>query len=183
VTLKEAPDGRSILLRCRVDNHSPNAVRQVLFPDLLGLVPLGSAGETEFRSGQVVNKPFVALAKPDVDQFYAVNQTLAEFTSSGKEPTMVGRWLDLSGPKGGFSLFPKRSQWDAGPVVILQFRERASRLRLAYAHDVKLASGQTWESDEYCLTPHEGNWARGRGPFEAWLEGQQVKRGPSKAGT
>ncbi len=173
VTLKAAPDGRSIILRCRIENHSPNAIRQVLFPDLLGLIPLGSAGETEFRSGPVVNKPFVTLAKPDVDQFYAVNQTFAQFTSSGKEPTMVGRWLDLSGAKGGFSLFPKRSQWDAGPIVMLQFRERANRLRLMVAHDVHLTAGQTWESDEYWLTPHEGDWAKGRGPFEAWLENKK----------
>jgi hypothetical protein len=152
-----------------VENHSPNAVRQVLFPDLLGLIPLGSAGETEFRSGPVVSRPFVALAKPDVDQFYAVNQTLAHFRSTGKEPGMTGRWLDLSGRKGGFSLFPRRSQWDAGPTVMLQFRERANRLRLMYAHDVNLATGQVWESDEYWLTPHEGGWAKGRRPFETWL--------------
>lgn len=170
VTLKAAPDGRSIILACRVENHSPNGVRQVLFPDLLGLVPLGSAAETEFRSGPIVNAPFVALAKPDVDQFYAVNQTFAQFTSTGKEPTMVGRWLDLSGKKGGLSLFPKRSHWDGGPTVMLQFRERANRLRLMYAHDVNLTAGQKWESDEYWLTPHEGNWLKGRGPYEAWLK-------------
>jgi len=173
VTLRAAPDGRSILLRCRVENHSPRAVRQVLFPDLLGLIPLGSAGETEFRSGPVVNRPFVALAKPDVDQFYAVNQTFAQFTSTGKEPTMAGRWLDLSSAKGGFSLFPKRSHWDVGPTVMLQFRERANRLRLMYAHDVNLTEGQSWESDEYWLTPHEGDWTKGRGPFETWLKHQK----------
>lgn len=173
VTLKAAPDGRSIILGCRVENHSPSAVRQVLFPDLLGLIPLGSAGETEFRSGPVVSRPFVALAKPDVDQFYAVNQTFAQFTSTGKEPAMAGRWLDLSGAKGGFSLFSKRSQWDAGPIVMLQFRERANRLRLMVVHDVNLTAGQRWESDEYWLTPHEGDWAKGRGPFEAWLENKK----------
>ncbi len=170
VILTAAPDGLSIVLRCRVENHSPHAVRQVLFPDLMGLIPIGSAAETEFRSGPIVNKPFVALAKPDVDQFYAVNQTFVQFTSTGKEPTMAGRWLDLSGTKGGFSLFPKRSQWDVGPTVMLQFRERANRLRLMYAHDVNLTAGQKWESDEYWLTPHERDWTKGRGPFEMWLK-------------
>jgi hypothetical protein len=171
VTLKAGPDGQSIIMRCRVENHSQIAVRQVLFPDLLGLIPLGSAGETEFRSGPVVHKPFVALAKPEVDQFYSVNQTFVEFTSTGKEPTMAGRWLDLSGAKGGFSLFPKRSQWDTGPVVMLQFRERANRLRMVHAHYVNLTNGQIWESEEYWLTPHEGHWTKGRAPFTAWLEG------------
>jgi hypothetical protein len=170
VTLKAGPDGQSIIMRCRVENHSQTTVRQVLFPDLLGLIPIGSAEETEFRSGPVVQKPFVALSKPEADQFYSVNQTFVEFTSTGKGPTMAGRWLDLSGAKGGFSLFPKRSQWNTGPVVMLQFRERANRLRMMYAHDVNLTNGQSWESDEYCLTPHEGNWTKGRAPFTAWLE-------------
>jgi hypothetical protein len=170
VTLKAAPDGQSVILRCRLENHSANAVRQVLFPDLYGLVPLGSAAETEFRSGPLVGKPFVALAKPDEDQFYAINSTFAEYTSTGKEPAMTGRWLDLSGTKGGLGLFPKRSQWDTGPIVMLQFRERTQRLRLMYAHYVNLAKEQTWESDEYWLTPHEGDWTKGRGPFEAWLK-------------
>ncbi len=169
-TLKAAPDGRSVILRCRVESHSSVAVRLVLFPDLYGLVPLGSAAATEFRSGPVVNKPFVALAPPEADQFYAVNNTFAEYTSTGKDPAMAGRWLDFGGAKGGLSLFPKRSPWNSGPTVMLQYRERAQRLRLMYCHYVNLAKGQTWESDEYWLTPHEGDWTKGRGPFEAWLK-------------
>ncbi len=170
VTLKAAPDGRSVILHCRVENHSPRAVRQVLFPDLYGLIPLGSAAETEFRSGPVVNKPFVTMVPPDRDEFYAGNCAFAEYSSTGKEPAMAGRWLDLSGAGGGLSLFPKRSQWDAGPIVILQYRERARRLRLMCVHYAELANGQTWESDDYWLTPHEGDWTKGRGPFEAWLK-------------
>ena len=34
-----------------MENHSDNAVRQVLFPDLLGLLPFAGADETEFATG------------------------------------------------------------------------------------------------------------------------------------
>jgi len=170
VTLKAAPDGESIVMACRVENHSPNRVRQVLFPDLLGLVPLGEAARTEFRTGPVLTKPFVELAKPATDRFYAVNPTFAEYTSTGKESTMAGRWLDLSGPGGGVSLFPKRHAWDTGPIVMLQYWEVNRRLRLMCVHYLELAQGAVWDSGEYWLTPHEGDWSKGIRPYRAWLQ-------------
>jgi len=169
VTLKAAPDGESIVMTSRVENHSPNRVRQVIFPDLLGLVPLGDPARTEFRTGPVLTKPFVALAKPATDQFYAVNSTFAEYTSTGKDSTMAGRWLDLSGPGGGVSLFPKRAVWNTGPIVMLQYWEVNRRLRLMCVHYVELAQGAAWESGEYSLTPHEGDWSKGIRPYRAWL--------------
>ena len=39
VTITAAPDGRSLIFTGSVHNQSSNAVRQVLFPDLMGLVP------------------------------------------------------------------------------------------------------------------------------------------------
>jgi hypothetical protein len=170
VTLKAAPDGESIVMTCRVENHSPNRVRQVLFPDLLGLVPLGEPAKTEFRTGPVLARPFVELARPATDRFYAVNPTFAEYTSTGKESTMAGRWLDLSGPGGGLSLFPKRRTWETGPIVMLQYWEVHRRLRLMCVHYVELAEGGVWESGEYWLTPHQGDWSKGIRPYRAWLK-------------
>jgi len=172
VTLQAASDGQSLVLTCRVENLSEVPVRQVLFPDLLGLVPLGTAVQTEFRTGPVVSKPFVSLARPVEDQFYAVNSTYAEYTSNGKDPAMAGRWMDLSGPKGGTSLFPKRSVWETGPLVMLQYWEPNRRLRWMCSHYVNLAKGAKWESPEYWLTPHAGNWEQGVAPYRAWCREQ-----------
>jgi len=170
VTLKAAPDGESIVMTCRVENHSPHRVRQVLFPDLLGLVSLGELAKTEFRTGPVLTRPFVELARPATDRFYAVNPTFAEYASTGKESTMAGRWLDLGGPGGGLSLFPKRHAWDTGPIVMLQYWEVNRRLRLMCVHYVELAQGAVWESGEFWLTPHEGDWSKGIRPYRAWLQ-------------
>ena len=51
VVLRAAADGRSIVMTCRIENRSKRPVRQVLFPDLLGLVPTGAAKDTQFRTG------------------------------------------------------------------------------------------------------------------------------------
>ena len=65
VTLKAAADKKSVLMACRIENHSGNAVRQVLFPDFLGLLPFAGPAQTEFRSGGPAergrHKPFQAL--------------------------------------------------------------------------------------------------------------------------
>ncbi|MCA9430361.1 MAG: hypothetical protein KC940_07630, partial [Candidatus Omnitrophica bacterium] len=57
VRLREATDGRSIILSCTVTNHSPNPIRQVLFPDFMGLLPFAGDQATEFRSGGCLLKP------------------------------------------------------------------------------------------------------------------------------
>ena len=150
VTLKSAPDEKSVILTCRIENRSDNAVRQVLFPDFLGLLPFGGPAETEFRSGgaagAVVNKPFQSLVKPERDQFYAWNSTFAEFTSNGKDSESIGRWMLLGTEKAGFAFFPRRSVWDKGPIVMLQYWEKNDRLRMMCCHYVNLAKGAAWES-------------------------------------
>ncbi len=179
VTLKAAPDGKSIIMTCRIANHSANPIRQVLFPDFLGLVPFGGEAATEFRSGGpggAALKPFVALAKPATDQFYAVNSTFAEFRSSGKDPMMVGRWMLFGTEKAGFAFFPKRWVWDAEPVVMLQYQERTGRMRMMCSHYVDLRRGATWESCEYWLTPYTQGWSEANAPYRAWVAEQEKRK-------
>lgn len=174
VTLKAAPDGKSVILTCRVENQSENAVRQVLFPDFLGLAPFAGAAQTEFRTGEKAFKPFVHLAKPASDYFYAENSTFITFTSSGKESTMPGRWLSFGSQKSGFGLFPAQTEWKTGPTVFLQMWERLGKLRLMYNHYVQLGKGGTWESGEYWLTPYQRDRTEPSKTYENWLKNQEV---------
>jgi hypothetical protein len=170
VTLKAAADGKSVIMSCRVENHSDNALRQVLFPDLLGLLPFAGVEQTEFSTGSAVIKPFVQLAKPRGDEFYAINGTFREFKSSGKESNMTGRWLVLGGQRSGFSLFPARTVWDTEPTVFLQMWERIGKLRLMCNHYVSLGKGATWTSGDYWLTPYRQSRAEATGAYQIWLK-------------
>jgi hypothetical protein len=176
VTLHAAADKKSVIMACRIENRSDNAIRQVLFPDFLGLIPFGGPAETEFRSGEgagaVVNKPFQALVKPERDQFYAGNSTFIEFTSGGKDSQSVGRWMLLGTAKAGFAFFPRRTVWDQGPIVMLHYWEKNDRLRMMCCHYVNLGKGATWESCEYCLTPYRQGLAEAVAPYRAWLKEQ-----------
>ena len=80
-------------------------------------------------------------------------------------------WLDGT-EKAGLALFPRRSAWDKGPLVLLQYREKIDRLRLMCCHYVNLTEGDTWESCEYCLSPYSQGPAEADAPYRAWLKEQ-----------
>lgn len=174
VTLKADPDGRSIVMSCRVVNSSKNDVRQVLFPDLSGLQPFAGVHGTYFRTCGFSSLPFRDLAPNEGTRSLqymidaAANQV--EYQSGGMFNPMWLRWMDLGGLKGGVSLFPRRWGWNPHIPVRLHLSEDDGSLRLLARHDVTIREGETWESGEYVLTPHEGGWAKGIEPYREWVK-------------
>ena len=65
VRLRAHDDGRSVLMSCTVENRSPVAVRQVLFPDLAGLRPFAGERGTQFRTAGFASRPFEELKRPE----------------------------------------------------------------------------------------------------------------------
>ncbi len=174
-----APDGRSLIFTGSVHNQSSNAVRQVLFPDLMGLVPVGKAADTMFRHSLGASRPFIDLAPNEgklSEQYMTDNAAFAsECQSGGMFSTMGLRWLDYGSLKGGLSLFSKQWGWDPPIAVRLHLSEVEEKLRLLVRHDMALAPGEQWQSQEFWLTPHAGGWAKGIEPFRAWVK-QNYKR-------
>lgn len=179
VRFAAAPDGRSVVLSCKVHNQSKNNVRQILFPDLMGLRPVGGAKQTFFRTSLSATQPFLELT-PNEDKLSMQYMTdtasfSAEYQSGGLFSNMGLRWLDYGSLQGGFSLFTPRWGWDAPFVVRLHLSEVEESLRLMGRNDVTLAPGEKWESGEFWLTPHTGGWAAGIEPFRKWVK-QNYKR-------
>ncbi len=167
-TFQAAPDGRSVAIQCAVENRSGKPVTQVLFPDLVGLLPTAGPEQTEFRSGGIGVKPFASLTPSAPDPFVG-NPAVAAYTAAGLYSPMIIRWLDLGGLRGGLSLFERT--WGLQPpmTVLVQLRTNDKKLRLAVAHSASIPSGATWQSPVYWLTPHEAGWAKGIEPYRAWV--------------
>ena len=174
VKITAAPDGRSLIFTGAVHNQSSNAVRQVLFPDLMGLVPVGEPAETMFRHSLGASRPFVELAPNEgklAEQYMTDNAAFAaEYKSGGLFSTMGLRWLDYGSLKGGLTLYSRQWGWDEPLTVRLHLSEVEQKLRLLVRHDMALAPGQNWQSQEFWLTPHTGGWAKGIEPFRAWTK-------------
>lgn len=182
VTIEAADDSTSLLMRCRVKNHSQTAVRQVIFPDFDGLVPV--AGEqTRFTSLGMSTRPFVELK--DVPEhrmaFYAHNPIVCgKFYHAGgyfDKDGMIGRWYDFGGLQGGMSLY--RKCWGWGPdntnwmgtsdTTWVKLNQNTGLLRIGSLHDCNLSQGEEYDSGYYVLTPHQGGWVQGIKPYKAWV--------------
>ncbi|MCE5266561.1 MAG: DUF6259 domain-containing protein [Planctomycetaceae bacterium] len=175
VTLRADPDGRSVVMSCEVENRSPRPLRQIVFPEFRGLLPVAGVDNTVLKSCGFGTAPFRELVVPDVDVWYAVDNSTVEYKSGGMFDKMWARWLDLGGLNGGLSLFPRSWGWDPRPTVIAQLRQATKKLRLLNAWPCEVKPGAKWSSPEFVLTPHISGWAKGIEPYRDWVR-SHVKR-------
>ena len=173
VTLKAAPDARSIIMTCSVQNHSKTSLRQVLFPDFDGFLPFSGKDKTWFRSGGINMKPFEKIHTSERGcgfwpQDLGMNGLECVPGVYFGTTLMIEQWLDYGSLGGGLSLFRKRwgwepndSPWISRGTVWLKVSELDNKLRLSWSNRVEIKPGETWDSAEFWLTPHAGGWARG----------------------
>jgi hypothetical protein len=187
VAIKAAPDGKSVIMTCSLDNQSKNSVRQILFPDFYGLLPLAGTENTIFRSGGVTAKPFIQLKTPPRGcGFWPQDRGMngIEYTPGAYFGTslMITQWLDFGSLNGGFSLYrrgwgwePGDSPWTTRGTVWLRQPETEQKLRMMWATKKEIRPGEKWTSAEFWLTPHAGGWAQGIGPYRDWAR-SNIKR-------
>jgi hypothetical protein len=188
VTIRAAGDGRSVILTCRIENHSTAPVTQILFPDFFGLKPFDGVEQTRLRLARGVTYPFmVPIRKPNaVGGAYYSEVGWREYSPLGYYSENALRWLDYGSWRGGLSVFEKKWGTEDWPDVFTYRAERdPMSLRLAWAHAGKrrigvsgdpmpmqqpvLAAGATWESAEFWLTSHPGGWAKGIEVFRQYV--------------
>lgn len=177
--ISAAPDGRSVILQCTIDNKSSAPIPQVLFPDLHGLRPFAGAAATQLRlpNGYPV-LPFTEdPIPPHTAQFY-VNSGWKEYRpSTGTYGLNALRWLDFGGYQGGLSIFQKA--WGTGErPMVRTYRSQAdpNSLRIMWEYKAGIKPGQTWQSDEVWLTPHAGGWAKGIEVFRDYVKTRHPQR-------
>lgn len=187
VRFRAAEDNRSVIITCVIKNQSAYNIPQVMFPDLLGLVPFVGEDHTHFRTAAFEVAPFNIL-KPNDETvpFYATGllhhgNGWVEY-KSGKYRSFSEKlvdWFDFGGVNRGFSLFARR--WepeDPHASIMLHRSEIDGKIRLLFAHSLKIAPGEEWHSDAYWLTPHQHGWAEGIEPFRAWVKKNWTRKYP-----
>ena len=163
VSIRPAEDGRSIIMSCRIENHSQAAIRQVIVPDLWGLRPFDGVDRTQLRLARGLARPFAEpLQKPHTAPFYVRRGGWNEYRASGYYGENALRWLDYGSLGGGLSMVQKKWGSPDLPNVLTHRSETAPMaLRLLWEHQAKIEPGGTWESGEFWFTPHGGGWAKG----------------------
>ena len=170
VKIKKAPDGRSVILSCRLENHSGAPVPQVIFPDLRGLLPFDGIEDTALRLSRELVHPFATPIRPADSAPFYVNRGWKEYVARGYYGSNVLRWLDYGSAKGGLCVFQKKWGTDDAPIVRTHRAEsQPMKMRLLWEHRTEIKQGQTWESGEFVLTPHRGGWAKGIETFREYV--------------
>jgi hypothetical protein len=151
VTLTTAKDGRSVLLRCRIENKFQQPLPQILFPDFFGLRAVSAPEATKLTMARGAVTPFTQRSESrhhtaiwPVDSGWHVY----EATAYSYGPNVMN-WLDYGSLRGGFSLFQKkwRDRDYRRPDILTYVSERQpDRLRLACWQPGRVAPGETWES-------------------------------------
>lgn len=170
VTLRAAPDGRSVVLSCRIENRSAKPVPQVMFPDLHGLQPLDGLERTQLRFARGVVEPFAGPVKPPEAAPFYIDRGWNHYPAAGYYGPNSLRWLDFGSLRGGLSVFQKK--WaDGREPSIRTARTEADpySLRLLWEHKAEIAPGGSWDSGEFWLTPHAGGWAKGIEVYRRWV--------------
>ena len=170
VDIRSAPDGRSVVMRARVENHSQGEIVEVLFPDLSGLRPIDEPDLMELRMALGTINPLAGPVEPeDRTPFYAPAMW-KEYESGGGYVRNALRWMNYGSLKGGFSLFEKAWLTEPRPNFLIHRNDAdAAELRLVCQHKIRVRPGEVWESAEYWLTPHVGGWANGIGPYRDYV--------------
>ncbi len=187
IQFKAASDNKSVILKAIINNQSQQTIPQVMFPDLMGLLPFAGEDKTQFRTAAFTVAPFEIL-KPSIETvpFYATGllhhgNGWAEY-KSGKYRSFSEKlvdWLDFGDVNRGFSLFARRWEPEDPHVSLMLHRSEISgKIRLLFAHSIKIAPGEEWHSDEYWLTSHQHGWAEGIEPFRAWVKKNWSRKYP-----
>lgn len=171
VMIRAADDGRSVVLSCRIENHSVVPIPQVLFPDLHGMQPIEGMENTRLRLSKGVAAPFAGpVSPPDKAPFY-IDRGLVTYYDDEYYSLHALRWHDYGGYRGGLSMFQKEWGLEHGRSRIRTSRTEAdpASLRLLWDYMEEIAPGKTWESGEFWLTPYTGGWAKGIEVYRNWV--------------
>ena len=161
VKLRAAPNGRSIILTCTVENRSAAPVPQIMFPDLEGIRPFGGLSKTGLTISSITGYPFAKLVRdPRISSFYGkgIGWVMHDAVAGNKDG--LGR-VYLSGPAGGVSFFQKGGKNLAERIFTHRKEVSPDSMRLMWEHQDTIEPGQSWESEEYWITPFKGSLAGG----------------------
>ena len=186
--LRADEDKKSVAMRLKLKNNSGAAVEQVLFPDMNGIVPTMDEGHarltmmagscnpfTEMKSTPRSRETFFAWTEANTGRFY--------HAGGFQQDPLVGRWYDMGSRAGGFSMY--RRHWGWGPdrqpkqgadmmgyseVLWVKYDNLTSKVRIASVHYPNVEPGGEYDSGEYVLTAHTGNWIHGVGAYKAFVE-------------
>jgi hypothetical protein len=179
IEINFTPLSDGLTLRARVHNRWSEAIPQVVFPQIFGLGPVGDSGATRVQLGRGKLKPFRDLAmRPDSAMY--LERDLYRYYAYGYPSHFNMKWLDYGSPAGGCTLYARDSRYVTQGLLVERPDRAEERAELRWIHYPSIAPGQTWESPEFVLLLHAGDWYAGANAYRAWASAHYPYRAPQR---
>jgi hypothetical protein len=162
VDVQPGPEG--LVLRARIDNRSELRLPQVAFPQLLGLLPVGGHEDTRVRMSRGVLHPLRDLTMaPDDATFLDI--PLQRYYGYGAFENSM-KWLDFGAAgAGGLTMYGRDPRYRAQGLLVERPGRTAETTDLRWIHMPLIEPGQSWESGDFVLLLHPGDWHAGARAF------------------
>lgn len=162
VDIEPRPEG--LVLRTRIINGSDIRLPQIAFPQLLGLMPVGGVEDTRIRMSRGVIHPLRDLTmSPDDATFLDI--PLQRYYGYGAFENSM-KWLDFGAASaGGVTMYGRDPRYSAQGLLVERPGRKAQTTDLRWIHMPLIEPGETWESGDFVLLLHEGDWHAGARAF------------------
>jgi hypothetical protein len=161
IDIESAPEG--LVLRARVRNGSTLRLPQVAFPQILGLQPVGSVEQTRVRMSRGTLHPLRDITmKPDDATFLDI--PLQRYFGYGAFEFSM-KWIDYGSSAGGLTLYGRDPRYTAQGLLVERPGRTAETVDLRWIHMPLIEPGETWESGDFVLLLHPGDWYAGARAF------------------
>lgn len=162
VELQSRPEG--LVMRARVHNGSDLRLPQVAFPQILGLTAVGGIEDTRVRMSRGVIHPLRDLVmNPDDATFLDI--PLQRYYGYGAFENSM-KWLDFgAATAGGLTMYGRDPRYTAQGLLVERPGRTAETTDLRWIHMPLIEPGETWESGDFVILLHGGDWHAGARAF------------------
>jgi hypothetical protein len=185
VDLTPGPAG--LVLRARLRNDGDLPIPQVAFPQVLGLTAQGqeAEGRVSLRASPAGHPPRVAVTGSDETRVRLSRATVWPLHQLAMRPDDASfletplqryygygafefsmKWLDYGDSRGGLTLYSRDPRYTAQGLLLERPDRDADRFALRWLHFPNILPGQTWDSGEFVIHLHEGDWHAGARAFQ-----------------
>jgi hypothetical protein len=167
IEIELGPDAETegLRLRARVHNGTDGVIPQVVFPQLLGLGPVDGADGTRLQLGRGRIRPLRDITmRPDDAHFLQI--PLQRYFEYGYRKPHNMKWLDYGSARAGVTLFSRDPRYHTTGLLVERPDRAAAAVDLRWVHYPHIAPGETWDSGEFVLLPHGGDWYAGARAYQ-----------------
>lgn len=165
IALRSSPDG--LVLNARIENEGSDTIPQVIFPQLMHVEPVGG-DETRLQLGRYCVKPLQELVMAPDDAAWLERGLQTYFPYAGAKFNM--KWFDYGDDAKGVTLYCRNTRHTTQGLFVQRVDRRDDHLHLRWMHYPFIEPGETWESGDYVVIVHAGDWYEGAKAYQTFAK-------------